>query len=222
MKTKTSIIQFGENVEGYNIPVLNEREIRASAGILFLFMFISIMVAIFTGSFLMLKYMITIFLADMLLRVFVNPKFSPLLIIGRLMVRKQVPLYVGAPQKKFAWSIGITLSSLMLLLIVIVNSFSPITGIICLICLIFLFFETAFNICIGCKLYGLFYKEKAQYCPGEICEVSARQDIQKISKTQIAIIFGLIAYIVLMVFLFNDYFSTKPNDLWEILDGIKK
>jgi len=24
--------QFGETVEGYNIPVLNEREIRASAG----------------------------------------------------------------------------------------------------------------------------------------------------------------------------------------------
>ena len=29
------IIKFGEDVEGYNIPVLNEREIRASAGILF-------------------------------------------------------------------------------------------------------------------------------------------------------------------------------------------
>ena len=27
--------QFGETVEGYNIPVLNEREIRASAGILY-------------------------------------------------------------------------------------------------------------------------------------------------------------------------------------------
>ena len=34
---------FGETVAGYNIPVLNEREIRASAGILFLFMFIAIM-----------------------------------------------------------------------------------------------------------------------------------------------------------------------------------
>lgn len=34
------IIKFGENVEGYNIPVLNEREIRASAGILFLVIFI--------------------------------------------------------------------------------------------------------------------------------------------------------------------------------------
>ena len=37
----SKIVQFGENVEGYNIPVLNEREIRAAAGILFLFMFIS-------------------------------------------------------------------------------------------------------------------------------------------------------------------------------------
>ena len=29
------VIQFGEEVEGYNIRVLNEREIRAAAGILF-------------------------------------------------------------------------------------------------------------------------------------------------------------------------------------------
>lgn len=29
------IIRFGEDVEGYNIRVLNEREIRAAAGILF-------------------------------------------------------------------------------------------------------------------------------------------------------------------------------------------
>ena len=29
-------MKFGEDVEGYDIPVLNEREIRASAGILFL------------------------------------------------------------------------------------------------------------------------------------------------------------------------------------------
>ena len=28
---------FGENVQGYDIPVLNEREVRAGAGILFFF-----------------------------------------------------------------------------------------------------------------------------------------------------------------------------------------
>jgi hypothetical protein len=35
--------QFGETVEGYNIPVLNEREIRAAAGILFFFTFLSLL-----------------------------------------------------------------------------------------------------------------------------------------------------------------------------------
>ena len=52
----SKVIKFGEDVEGYNIPVLNEREIRAAAGILFLAMFISIMTVIFTGNFLILKY----------------------------------------------------------------------------------------------------------------------------------------------------------------------
>ncbi len=37
-----NIIKFGEDEEGYDIPVLNEREIRATAGILLLMMFISI------------------------------------------------------------------------------------------------------------------------------------------------------------------------------------
>ncbi len=211
--------KFGEDVEGYNIPVLNEREIRASAGILFLFAFIAITLAIL-GDFVPLKYFIVIFLADFIVRVFVSPKYSPTLIIGRWIVNNQVPEYVGAPQKKFAWVIGLVLAIIMLVLVVIVNSFSPITGLICLICLIFLFFESAFGICLGCKTYGLFYKEKAQYCPGEVCEVKDRQDIQKISKTQVLIIFGFIAYIFLTVFLFNDTFNKKPFDLFGIENSV--
>src|SRR4051794_22905895 len=94
-------LQFGENVEGYDIPVLNEREIRAAAGILFLATFISLMLIVFKNNFLPIKYVITFFLADLLIRVFVNPRFSPTLITGRLIVRNQVPEYVGARQKKF-------------------------------------------------------------------------------------------------------------------------
>jgi hypothetical protein len=210
------IIKFGEDVEGYKIPVLNEREIRAAAGILFLMMFISIHTAATKGGFLLLKYAVVIFLTDIVIRVFVNPKFSPSLIIGRLIVRNQVPEYVGAQQKKFAWIIGVVLASTMFVLLVVVNSFSPITGLICLICLIFLFFETAFGICIGCKFYSMFYKEKAQYCPGEVCDVKSRQDIQKTSKVQLLVVFGFIAYIFLTVFLFNDNFREKPYDLFGI------
>jgi hypothetical protein len=104
----------------------------------------------------------------------------------------------------------------MFIFLVIVNAYSPITGIICLICLIFLFFESAFGICLGCKFYSMFYKEKAQYCPGEVCDVKLKQDIQKTSRVQILIVFGFIAYIFLAVFLFNDNFSKIPYDLFGI------
>ena len=210
------VIQFGENVEGYSIPVLNEREIRASAGIVFLVMLISLMLILFKEDFLLIKYVITMFLTDFIIRVFVNPKFSPSLILGRLVVRNQVPEYVGAQQKKFAWIIGIVLATIMFIFLVVVNAFSPITGIVCLICLVFLFFESAFGICLGCKFYSMFYKEKAQHCPGEVCDVKSKQDIQKTSKVQMLIVFGFIAYIVLTVFLFNGSFSKKPYDLFGI------
>lgn len=210
------VIKFGEEVEGYNIPVLNEREIRASAGILFLVIFISLMQVIFKGNFTVIKYVIVMFLIDFIIRVFINPKFSPTLIIGRLIVSKQVPEYVGAAQKKFAWKIGIILAFTMFIFMVVINSFSPITGIICLICLIFLFFESAFGICLGCLFYKLFYKEKAQYCPGEVCEKKSKQDIQKTSLVQIFIVVGYIILIFLAVRLFNNTFSKKPFDLFGI------
>lgn len=201
-----AIIKFGEDVEGYDIPVLNEREIRATAGILFLMMFISIMIVIFEDNYPMLKYAIVIFLTDFLIRVFVNPKYSPTLIIGRLIVKNQVPEYVGAQQKKFAWTIGVVLSATMFILIPVFNLDNPITTLLCYICLIFLFFETAFGICIGCKIYSWVYKSKAQYCPGEVCDVNSRQAIQRTSNFQKFIVLGFIAYIFLFGFLFNDYF----------------
>lgn len=216
----SKIMKFGEEVDGYAIPVLNEREIRAAAGILFLMMFISIQQVIHTNSFLMLKFAVIIFLTDIFIRVVINPRYAPTLIIGRLIVRKQTPEYVGAQQKKFAWIIGLVLAVTMLVLLVLVNSFSPITGLICFICLIFLFFESAFGICLGCKFYSLVYKEKAQYCPGEVCDIKSRQDIQKTSPVQIFIVLGFIAFIVLLVYLFKDNFSVAPHDLFGIDNSV--
>lgn len=207
------VIGFGEVVEGYNIPVLNEREIRAAAGILFLMMFTSVMVVILTENFLMLKYAVTIFFTDIVIRVAISPKYAPTLILGRLIVRNQVPEYVGAKQKKVAWIIGVVLAAIFFTLTVVVNSYSPISGIICFTCLIFLFFEAAFGICLGCKFYSMVYKDKAQYCPGEVCDANSKQDIQKTSAVQMLIVLGFVGYVVLIAFFFNDFFSVKPYDL---------
>lgn len=212
-----NIVKFGEIVDGFNIPVLNEREIRASAGLLFLLMFTALMLIIFKGNFLLIKHAIVLFLVDFIIRVFVNPKYSPTLILGRLIVSRQNPEYVGAPQKKFAWIIGIVLSGIMFVLMVVFNSYSIITGLICLICLIFLFFESAFGICLGCLFYGMMYKEKAQYCPGEFCDSKAKQEIQKVSKVQLLMVLAFALFITGMAISFNQSFSAMPGELFQMI-----
>jgi hypothetical protein len=208
------LIRFGEDVEGYAIPVLNEREIRAAAGMLFLATFTSLLFILFKGNFVPIKYSITFFLTDFLIRVFINPKFAPSLILARLIVRNQTPEYVGAVQKKFAWIIGIFLAGLMFIFFIIVNAYSPFTGITCLICLIFLFFESAFGICLGCKFYPLFFKDKVQYCPGEVCDTKHKQDIQKTSLSQFLVLIAFIGFMILTVWLMKDRFSEKPHALF--------
>ncbi len=211
------IKKFGETVEGFSFPVLNEREIRASAGILYLLMFWSWILVVFNDNYLLLKYANTIFLADFIVRIFISPKYSPVLIIGRLIVRNQIPEYVGAAQKKFAWTIGLVLSTTIFILLVVLNSDSFFNFFICQTCLIFLFFESAFGICFGCKFYSMFYKEKAQYCPGEICDIKAKQEIQKTSSLQIAIVIGFFVLIITTAILFNDGFGANPTSLWLML-----
>jgi len=210
----SGIVKFGEEVEGYRIPVLNEREIRAAAGILFVLMFAAIAGAVLRGSFVLLKYAIAIFLPDMLIRVLVSPRYAPALVLGRLAVRNQVPEYVGARQKKFAWIIGIVLASVMFLLVNVLNTYGPISGIICLLCLVFLFFETSFGICIGCKLYALVSREKPEYCPGEVCEPKDRQEIQRTSPAQLLMLVALVTYVVAVAVLFHAGFGVKPSPLF--------
>jgi hypothetical protein len=208
---------FGEKVAGYDIPVLNEREIRGAAGILFVFMVVSFALVMTKANFVLIKYFITVFMLDMATRVFINPKYSPSLIIARFMVRNQTPLYVGAAQKRFAWIIGLTLSTAMFIHMILFNAYGPINGLSCLICLVFMFFELAFGICIGCKIFAILNKGKVQYCPGEVCELKDRHEIQKTSTTQVLALLGFIALIGLMVFVLNDTFSIAPQDLAKVL-----
>ena len=208
------IRQFGEQVEGYAVPVLNEREIRAAAGILFLATFLSLLFILFRGNFIPIKFVIPFFLADFLVRVGVSPRFSPTLILGRLIVGNQRPEYVAAEPKRLAWIIGVALSATMFVLMVLMNTYSPVTGIICLVCLIFLFFEAAFGICLGCKFYRLVYRKIPELCPGEVCEVKARQSIQKTSLAQVFVLVVSMALMVAATGTLTKSLSTRPHPLF--------
>lgn len=209
------IFNFGEDAAGFSEPVLNEREIRAAAGILFVATYTSFMLIILAENYIPFKLVIAFFLLDLVIRVFVNPKFSPSLILGRLIVGDQSPEYVGAAPKKFAWIVGIILTGIMFVFFNILNIISPVSAIICLICMVFLFFESAFGICIGCKLYPFFYKKKPQYCPGEICAVMVKQDIQKVSISQFIVLITFAVIIVLAVTELNGVLSKRPSNLPE-------
>lgn len=182
------IFRFGERVKGYDILVLNEREARAGAGILFLFAMISFLNAYLKHDFRFTQIFVTVFMIDFFVRIFINPRFSPSLIFGRIFVQHQKPEYVGATQKRFAWSIGFLLSVIMFLIIVVFEWMTPVKIAICVLCLAFLFSESAFGICIGCKIYHWIYKKSPLYCPGEVCQVHTKEAIQKISVTQIVIL----------------------------------
>lgn len=182
----TDILKFGEHHPDYPVRVVNEREARAGAGILFFLALIAFMNAWLSGNFAPTKLVVTGFFADFFIRVLVNPRYSPSLVLGRIAVRNQIPEYVGAPQKRFAWAIGLALATMMLYLVVFNNVRGPVNMLICSLCLLLLFFETAFGICIGCKLYTLFNRERAQLCPGGVCEPKDRQPIQLVSGTQYA------------------------------------
>ncbi len=184
----SNIFYFGEKVKGYSVRVLNEREARAGAGILFFFAVFAFSNAWFLGNFDFIKIFVTAFLIDFTIRVFINPKFSPSLVIGRLFVKNQDVEYVGAPQKRFAWSIGFLMSLLMFFLLVVFDVRGIINLAICFFCLILLFFETSFGICIGCKLYNFIYPGQAKHCPGGVCSIKQKEDVQKISFSQALIV----------------------------------
>jgi Domain of unknown function (DUF4395) len=164
-----SILPFGETLDGYSVPVLNERAVRAAAGILFFLAMFTFMHAWLLGNFGPTRLFIIGFLFDFSIRLFVSPKYSPSLIVGQWLVRKQAPEYTGAAQKAFAWAIGFVLSLLMFYLMVLNQHIGPLNLVVCGVCLILMWFETSAGICIGCKMYNFFAKDPAQLCPGNTC-----------------------------------------------------
>jgi hypothetical protein len=165
----TDAPDFGERVEGIDIPVFNERAVRAAAGILFLLGFTAVSAAFYTGDFHAVRAFAVFFLIDMGIRVGVNHRFAPTMALGALIVRRQRPEWVGAAQKRLAWGLGFGMAFIACMGMGFLGLQNEYMLLFCGFCLVLMFLETAFGICVGCELYRVFAKTPPQLCPGDVC-----------------------------------------------------
>lgn len=182
---KLGFFTYGKTIPGLTLhgkpapyPVLNERAIRAGAGIMFVLGFFAFFQAFYLRDFIFIKLFVLFFFFDFFMKVIVGTKFSPVSQLANLIVANQATEYVGAIQKRFAWAIGLTLSGTMILLIYAFGVQGLPNLIICGTCLTFMFLETSFGICVGCKIYNALLKwgvlptpEYKPVCPGNVCAV---------------------------------------------------
>jgi hypothetical protein len=189
------LIEFGERLQGYPVPVLNERAVRAGAGLLFLFAMVAFMNAWLLGNFQPTRVFVVAFLIDFTLRLFINPRYAPSLIVGQWLVRKQQPEWTGAPQKRFAWGIGFVLAALMFWLVGVQQVVGPVNILVCALCLGLLFFEAAFGICLGCKVYERVVRKPPELCPGGVCAVEPDPRVQPRPAQGVVAVLYLVALV---------------------------
>ena len=88
--------------------------------------------------------------------------------------------------------------------------------IVCSSCLLLLFFEAAFGICIGCKIYNRFNKEAAQLCPGGSCELAPQQRI----RTSMAQVIVLLLFFAMLGVIWQWVYRTGSPRLTPVAPAV--
>jgi len=187
LSLRSFIWEYGEKVAGYDIPVVNEREARAAAGILGILGTIIMFVGIGFNHTMVARIYLGFLWVDFTFRM-ISPKYVPSLLLGRFVVQNQKPEYVGGLQKRFAWSLGWLISLPMVWWFVLNWDITFYKVLICVLCASLMFLESAFSICIGCIIYEFITRKHAKYCPGGICEIHIKEPIQTFNFIQKAIV----------------------------------
>lgn len=185
-------------IDGKPAPygVVNERKIRAGAGMMFALGFFAFLTMYYERNFWIAFFVVLIFWIDFILKVFWGPEKSIFGFLAGFLVKNQKPEYVGAIQKRFAWSIGLGMSSVVLGFIVyqlfltsgcsmassLGGSSCVIPFLFCGICLVFMWLESAVGFCVGCAIYAYLVKkgimsspEYAPVCPGGVCSTDSKE-----------------------------------------------
>lgn len=162
---------------------VNEVAVRTGAGIMLTIRFATLITIYHTYNEELLLRVAGFFWIDFLLKI-INPRYSIIGMIARLLTRNKKPIRVGAIQKRFAWMIGfVMMTSIVAELIyhlVILHSTQFGIPWMRYVCQIFLFFvrcEAILGRCAGCDIFKFLVKHKiitnrdAQNCVDGNCEI---------------------------------------------------
>ena len=175
--------KFVDNLSNKNDKYwfVNEVEIRLATWITLVFALFSFFLVLFKWEFAISFVLISTIWLDFILKVFISPNLSIFWNIVKLFIKNKPPIWVGAVQKRFAWSIWLFLSTFVMFCMLIlwryiyvwapellqllnnmdqniknakliVTPFNP-AILACVICLIFMWLESVVWYCVGCSLY---------------------------------------------------------------------
>jgi hypothetical protein len=208
LNLQSLLLNYGEKVPGYDVRVVNEREARAAAGILGMLGVIVIFVGIGYNHIIVARVYLAFLWFDFLARV-INPNYSPSLLLGRFVVQNQTPEYVGATQKRFAWTIGWFIAFPMVYWFVLHWDITFYKVMLCVLCLALTFLESAFSICVGCMIYKAITKNDPKHCPGGVCEIRKKEPIQTFNPMQKMIAAFTAIGLVVGIYFFLAYTESK-------------
>ena len=176
---------FGQRFENLTVwgrpasfPVVNERAVRATAGIVMLLAAAAIAIAYFDKNYTPVRIISVLVAADLALRQVAGlTPLSPIGTLGTFLVRNQKPEWVGATQKRFSWALAF---GMVLLIAILTNAGVHGLGVqlIGLMLIGLLWLESVVGFCVGCFIYsrlikaGLIHPEDAPACGGNSCEIA--------------------------------------------------
>jgi Domain of unknown function (DUF4395) len=155
----------------HGIPVIDERPIRIAAGILFGLIGIAVINLILTGDFTPIFWFVGFISVDLSIRIFIGARFSPTIAIAELFTKNGTPQWVGLPQKRFAWMLGLFLAVVMVVSTQVMGERNPIASLTCMACVLLLMYEAFFGVCVGCTVYAKLFPSKPTVCADGSCEV---------------------------------------------------
>lgn len=158
--------------------VVNERAVRATAGLMMVSAAVAFALAYFDDFYLPLQVFTLVAAADFGVRLFSGlATLSPFGRLGAWLVRRQRAEWVGATQKRFAWSLGLMMASLVTYLLH-TGSTGGLSTALCLTCIALMWMEASLGICVGCRLFDALIRagvikrpENRPACPGGVCTI---------------------------------------------------